>query len=243
MVQNKRAVKKSAQPSNLRTFYLILAIVAVAGIGWIAYSLAGGGSSEAAVEPVRLSGLDDPQALFNAARGVSLGQPSAPVQVLVFSDFTCPACKTWTTQVEPQLKKEFIETGRVRLVYYDFPLGSGGSHQHGFIAARATRCADEQGKFWELHDILFARQSEWTYARSAPIEQFVEYAGLAGLDRDTFERCLESDRHAALVTANRMLGENLRVSGTPTVYVGSQPLAAWNDYAAVRSAIQRELGS
>jgi protein-disulfide isomerase len=241
--QTKRAAaKRPTRASNLRTFYLILALVGVAGIGWITYSLVGGGGS-AVVDPIQLTGLEDPQALFDAAKGVTLGEANAPVQVLVFSDFTCPACKVWSTRVEPELKKEFVETGKVKLVYYDFPLGRGAGHDHGFIAARAARCAADQNKFWELHDVLFARQSEWTFERSTPLEKFAQYAREVGLDEKNFEACLNSDLHAKVVTANRMLGDNLSVPGTPTVYVGSRPVGQWSDYAAVREAVQRELGS
>ena len=91
--------------------------------------------------------------------------------------------------------------------------------------------------------MFFARQSEWTFARSAPIDQFVEYARLVGIDAEAFEACLRSDRHADVVTANRRLGETLGVNGTPTVYVGSRPVGEWSSYPAVREAILRELGS
>ena len=245
MAQSKRRPRQgSGSASKLRSFYIVLALVAVAGAGWIAYSLIGGGNrGAAATQLVELTGLDDPQALYQAAKGIVAGEPAAPVQVLVFSDFTCPACKTWSTAVEPQIKNEFVNTGRVRLVYQDFPLGPGPGHEHGFIAARAARCAEEQGKFWELHDIFFARQSEWTFASTAPIDQFVEYARLVGIDAVPFEACVRSDRHADVVTANRRLGETLGVNGTPTVYVGSRPVGEWSSYAAVREAILRELGS
>jgi protein-disulfide isomerase len=244
VAQSKRRPRQSSPSgSKLRSFYIILALVGLAGVGWIAYALIGAGESAGATQLVELTGLDDPQALYQAARGVVAGEAAAPVQVLVFSDFTCPACKTWSTAVEPQIKNEFVSAGRVRLVYQDFPLGPGPGHVHGFIAARAARCAEEQGKFWELHDVFFARQSEWTFASSAPIDQFVEYARLVGVDAEPFEACVRSDRHADVVTANRRLGETLGVNGTPTVYVGSRPVTEWSSYAAVREAILRELGS
>jgi protein-disulfide isomerase len=242
--QRKKATSKGSRPSkasNLRVFYLILALIAVGGVGWIAYSMVGGGSATA-LQAVDLTGLDDPQALFNAAKGITLGEPDAAVQILVFSDFTCPSCKTWTQRVEPQLKKEFIETGRVKLVYHDFPLGPAPGHVHGFLAARAGRCAQDQNRFWEFHDVLFARQSEWTFAGSPPVAQFTEYAGAVGVDTNAFESCLESDMHAEVVTANRKLGEQLGVGGTPTVYVGSRPVIQWSSWDAVREAVQRELG-
>lgn len=236
------AAKRNATggSSNLRVFYAILAILAVGGGGWITYSVVtrGGG---AALEPVELTGIDNPQALLAQAQGVSVGPATARVQVLVFSDFTCPACRSFTGVVEPQLKAEFVETGKVRFVYYDFPLG-GPAHVHGFLAARAARCAQDQDKFWEYHDLLFARQAEWAQARRPPVGELVDYAELLSLDTRAFESCVQSDRHADVVTANRVLGERLGVPATPTVFIGSRSLTDWYDYGAVRAAIQRELG-
>ncbi|NIR59140.1 MAG: thioredoxin domain-containing protein, partial [Gammaproteobacteria bacterium] len=112
-------------------------------------------------------------------------------------------------------------------VYYDFPLTE--IHAHAVLAARAGRCASDQGKFWEYHDLVFARQSSWAYARSAPVDAFRDYAEQLGLDGGAFQACLESDAHADVVTANRLLGERLGVPGTPTVIIDnrrvSDPLA------------------
>lgn len=241
MPQSKRQ-QRAGQASNMRTFYIVLAVIALGGIGWITYSLVGGGGATA-VEPIQLTGLDDPQALLNAARPVPAGESNAPVQVLVFSDFTCPACKRWTTMIEPLVKSEFVEAGKVKLVYYDFPLGGAGEHRHSFIAARAARCAAEQDRFWDFHDLLFARQTEWAYERNAPLDRFNEYATVVGLDRAAFDGCVRSERHADVVTANRMLGENLGVNSTPTVFIGNRSVPFWGDWAAVQAAVQRELGS
>lgn len=242
MAQQKRNRRRPSHGSNLKPFYVTLGALAVGGIGWIAYSLTGGGSG-AALEAIQLTGLDDPQALIGAAKGVELGEADAPVRVLVFSDFTCPACKRWSTAIEPQLKTEFIETGQAKLVYYDYPLGPQPGHVHGFIAARAARCAADQNRFWEYHDVLFARQGEWPFASSAPLGEFTGYAQQLGFDAAVFESCLKSDQHAEVVSANRMLGNNLGVGGTPTVFIGSRSIPNWNDYASVRAAVQRELGS
>lgn len=242
MAQSQRQ-RKSAKGPNLKPFYIALAVIALGGIGWIGYSIvSAGGGGAPAVEPVELTGLDDPQVLLNAAKGIRAGQADAPVQVLVFSDFTCPACKRWSTAIEPLVKRDLVETGKVRLVYYDFPLGGSGEHRHSFVAGRGARCADEQGKFWEYHDMLFAKQSEWVFSRTAPLEQLGTYAQQVGLDQEAFDRCLKSDRHADVVTANRMLGQSLGVNGTPTIFIGSRALRDWGDYAAVRQAVEREMG-
>lgn len=242
MAQRQRHQRRPATGSNLKPFYITLAVLAAGGIGWMVYSVAGGGQ-RAALEAVELTGLEDPEALIAAAKGETLGESDAKARVLVFSDFTCPACKGWATGVEPRLKEEFVETGQARIEYYDFPLGGTGQHKHGFIAARAGRCAADQDRFWDYHDVLFARQSEWSYSSSPPLDQFVDYAAQIQMDEATFESCLESDRHADVVTANRMLGNNLGVNATPTVFIGNRSLPDWRDYEGARAAVQRQLGS
>jgi protein-disulfide isomerase len=87
---------------------------------------------------------------------------------------------------------------------------------------------------------MFAGQNEWAFSQSAPVAQFTQYAADIGLDANAFTECLRSDRYADVVTANALLGEQLGVRGTPTVYVGQRRLSdrEWGDYAAVRAAIE-----
>lgn len=240
MAQQKRKQQQQQQRSGgggLKPFYIALAVIAVAGIGWIAYSAMGSGGAVTA--PIDLGELEAAE-LTAQAQPVVHGEVDAPVQVTVFSDFTCPGCQAFTTNIEPRLRTQHIEAGNVRFVYFDFPLG-GANHPHGFVAARAARCAGDQGRFWEYHDRLFARQSQWSFARGAPINEMIQYAGELGLDVGAFEDCLESDRHADVVSANRLLGERLGVGATPTVFIGTNPIAQWNDWNAVEAAILREL--
>lgn len=233
------SAKAAPQGPNLKLFYGLLALIALVGIAWIGMSVANRG--EAAVAPIQLSGIEDAQALIAQAKGVEVGGGESAVQVLVFSDFTCPACRAFAQVVEPQLKAEYVETQKVRFVYYDFPLGTD-AHRYGFIASRAARCAGDQSRFWEYHDLLFGRQDEWSYERSVPLDTFVEYAGLLGLDRSEFRSCLRSEEHADIVTANRILGERLGVGGTPTVFIGGRSVTNWQVYDVVKAAIEFELG-
>jgi protein-disulfide isomerase len=233
--------KQKRTGASLKPLYIALAIIALGGVGFITYSVIGGGS-KTVVEPVALTGLEDPQALLAAAKGVSVGPADARVKVMVFSDFTCPSCRHFTQEVEPYVKREFAESGKIQFVYYDFPLGGGGQHRHSFLAARAARCADEQGKFWEYHDVLFAQQGAWSYASKPPIDDMKKIAAAIGLQPGPFASCLESDRHADVVSANKVLGETVGVGGTPTVFIGMRPVQEWNSWPAVREAIQRELG-
>jgi protein-disulfide isomerase len=238
-VAKKKSAKVKKGP-NLTVFYGVLGLVAVVGIGWIGLSVANQDSA-AAIAPIELSGLENTDSLLAQAQGVTVGPAEAPVQVLVFSDFTCPACRAFTGLVEPQLKAEFVESDRVRFTYYDFPLG-GDAHRYGFVAARAARCAGEQDMFWDYHDVLFGRQNEWAFARDVPLDEFSSYARMLNMDVGVFDACVNSDRYADVVTANGVLGRRLGVGGTPTVFVGGRSVAAWQDYEAVKAAIEAELG-
>ncbi|HUP51207.1 MAG TPA: thioredoxin domain-containing protein [Longimicrobiales bacterium] len=199
----------------MKKLYIVLAAVAVIGIGAVGFSVGSGGGA-AVTAPVPVEGLDDPERLVELAQGVTKGDESATVSIIEFGDFQCPACQGFAMQVKPQVELAYVESGRVKFVYYDWPIVSG--HPNAFLAARASRCAADQGMYWEYHDNLFRNQARWAPLTN-PVSTFVEYAETLGLDRGEFASCVNSDRHAELVTANMELGNQLGVNQTPTIYV------------------------
>jgi protein-disulfide isomerase len=220
--------------SSLTLFYVILGLVLLAGIGFLATQLGGGGGGGAmATEPVAVA-LTPEQ--LQRVPGISVGRADAPITIFEFADYQCPACGRWATFIEPVIKERLVETGKARYVFYDFPLG--GTHVHSFLAARAGRCANEQGKFWEYHQALFARQNEWSFERK-PEDKLLEYAGQVGLDRDQFEQCLRSDKYAREVSENKEFGELLGVDGTPSIYVNGQKLPNPGSYSQFEEQVRR----
>jgi protein-disulfide isomerase len=199
----------------MRKLYIVLAAVAMVGVGAVGYSVASGGGS-AVSEPIAIEGLDDLERLVELAQGVTKGDESASVTIIEFGDFQCPGCQAFALQVKPQLELAYVESGRAKFVYYDWPIIA--AHPNAFLAARASRCAADQGKYWEYHDNLYRNQARWALLTS-PASTYVDYAETLGLDDGSFASCLNSDQHAALVTANMELGNQLRVSGTPTILV------------------------
>jgi protein-disulfide isomerase len=151
------------------------------------------------------------------AQGVTLGDPDAPITIVEFADYQCPACQGFASMVKPQIEAVYVEPGVAKFVFYDFPLVT--IHPHAFLAARAARCAQDQDRFWEYSNELFRNQSSWSLSASAPAGAFEDYAATVGLDQDAFSDCLRSDRHAELVTANLILAQELGVGSTPTVMV------------------------
>jgi protein-disulfide isomerase len=131
-----------------------------------------------------------------------------------------------------QLVAEF--PGKVRLVYKDFPLAF---HAGALPAAEAARCAGEQGKFWEYHDLLFVSQPAF-----APAD-LLNYAGRVGLAKDPFSACLESGRHRDAVKADTAEGRAAGVRGTPTFFVNGRRLVGAQPIEAFREAVQDALAA
>ncbi len=240
------ADKKSG---DLKAFSLVLGATAVVAAGAIAWSTLGGGLSSAATEPVLsiVEGeLEDLGALVEMATGIQRGDPNAPITILEFGDFQCPACQQFATFVKPQLDLAYVDEGVARFVFHDYPLASG--HAHAFLAARGARCALDQGEqyFWPFHDQLFSHQSVWALSQGPPMGAFRDYASAIGLDERDFTDCLDSDRFADVVSANIRLGIELGVSGTPTVFVskgGGMGIRVnrWSEFEGFQNVIERLL--
>ncbi len=204
-----------ANRSKSGAFYWILGATAVLALVIVGYNLFASMSAGGARVPVEFQ-YATLQELVEVAEGIEAGDPDAPVTLMNFSDYQCPACQSFATQTKPVVFRDYVDEGLVRLVYHDFLVG----FPHSFLAARAARCAGDQGDYWGYHDRLYQMQPTWS-GQADPFRTFVGYADDVGLDRGAFRRCLGSDDHALTVTANFLLGEQLRVTGTPTIFIGA----------------------
>lgn len=152
---------------------------------------------------------------FNDTGAKFLGNPDAKVVVHVYSDFQCPACRA----AEPALNAAVQKYGdRVKFVWKDFPLMS--IHPNARNAANAAWCADDQGKYWEYHSLLFAEQGSWGNQPN-PTESFKAYANRLGLDAANFSSCYSAKPHDGKVMSAVQEGNANRVNATPTVFVGT----------------------
>jgi protein-disulfide isomerase len=143
-----------------------------------------------------------------------LGAESAPAIIIDFSDFQCPKCARFVKSTEPEINREYIATGKVALVFKHFPrLGSDS-----FSTALASECANEQGKFWEYHNILYENQqgenSDW-----AGKEKLKEFASEIGLDRQQFDSCLDGEKYKSIVDRDLALVEELDLQTTPSFLI------------------------
>ena len=237
MAQRQRKGTPASGGGSNKAFYIVLAVIALGGIVALGYAI-GGGNGQAATEMVDLENADDIQALYARATPEVMGPDEAPVRVVEFGDFQCPGCMSFALGSK-QAIKPYIDRGQVQFVFYDFPLG--GSHVHSFLAARAARCGSDQGQYWEMHDKLFREQGNWTYKQNV-VSDFVGYAEEIGLDRGAFESCLKSDKYADVVTANRLLGEQLPVTQTPTVLVNNRRVSDFGPQGLTRE-VERALAA
>lgn len=215
---------------GLQRFYWVLGGVAVLGILLVGYQVISQARNAAAAEPVEVEGLDDPARLTELAQGMVLGDPDAPITIFEFGDFQCPACGHFAMQTKPLVETAYINDGTAKFVFYDFPLTN--QHPNAFLAARASRCAADQDGYWEYHNKLFEEQQVWSLL-ATPVGTFSGYAAELGLDQGDFESCLNSDRHAEVVSAQIQLGIGLGVPSTPTIMVSK------GDGSATRLADRR----
>jgi protein-disulfide isomerase len=159
------------------------------------------------------------------------GPDAAPIEIVEFSDFECPYCRRAT----PVLKQVLARyRNQVRLVWKDFPLPM---HQAARPAAEAAQCANEQGKFWAYHDVLFRNQDALTRA------DFSRYAGEVGLDIPAFNQCLDGERYKDRVSEGIRQAANLGVSATPTVFINGRMITGAVPVEAYEDAIQMELSN
>lgn len=149
------------------------------------------------------------------------GNANAPVTLVEFSDFQCPFCERFFSSTLPQIEQEYVDTGKVKLVYKQFPLDS--LHPNAKVSALASECANEQGKFWPYHNTLFGNQTQW--AEQSPtqvISTFKKYATDLGMNVASFNTCMDSKKYSSIIDKELEEGSTYGVSGTPTFYVGNE---------------------
>ena len=212
-------------------FFAVLAVLAAAGVA--ALLLAGGGAPEP-VGPLSESAMQ--VEADSGAFAAAVGPEDAPVTVMEFADFTCSHCATFASLPGPALRRDYVQPGQVRMLVYDFPLSR---RTPAIPAALAARCAGDQGEYWAMHSKLFNNQDAWARSGS-PEGQFADYARDIGLDTGQFNECYSGQEHLEEIMASRRYGEQLRVTGTPSVFVNGQKAQNYG-YEAVSRHIEREL--
>jgi len=223
-----QAERRRLERKRRRTLNLII----VAGVSLIAAGF---------VLYVALRPIDDlieitPQTYPVPVDGLTIGDPEAPVLVEVFEDFQCPSCKQFSDAIKPQVLQSFVYTGVARFQFRQYPFLGGDS----FRAANAAMCADEQGRFWDFHDILFANQLAENVGAFSD-RRMEAMADLLGLDIETWSACVNANEFEAAVQADLAEGRDRGVTGTPTIFVNGTRVAQ-NDFPSIATAINAAAG-
>lgn len=164
-----------------------------------------------------------------------LGNKDAKVTIVEYSDFQCPFCEKFWEETLPQIKKQYIDTGKVRFVYRHFPLAF---HSSAKPAALATECAGEQGKFWQMHDKIYEEQERTPQFAAADLKK---WAVAISLDTAKFNQCFDSEKYAKKLSSDLASGQAAGVSGTPTVFINGQKIVGAQPYESFKSVIEELL--
>jgi protein-disulfide isomerase len=196
---------------SLMPFYWGIGLLAVAGGGWILLSTNRGGSTLA--EPLPASEI----AAAAGFPGYTLGSDAAPVVVDEYADYQCPYCGCFWALTFHDVEDRLIPAGKVRWRFHDRPID--GAHAFARVAAHAAACADEQGRFWPMHEQLFSNQGVWSQDGN-PERVFRQYAQAIGLDLSRYDDCMKTGRYRARIQAEAQAADQLSITSTPTVVIG-----------------------
>jgi protein-disulfide isomerase len=158
------------------------------------------------------------------------GSATAPVTVYEMSDFQCPYCRRFALETFPTIDQEYIQSGKVRWVFINFPLVQ--MHPNAEPAAEVAMCAAGQNKFWPVHDLLYRNQPTWA-PLTAPAEFFLTLADSAGLDAKAFQQCLSTGAMQAVVKSDAESAARSGANSTPSFYIeggilpGAQPVGVF----------------
>lgn len=231
-LDDKRKKNAVRQSQSKRPFYIGLGILLVAGIATLSYLAAK--PSEAVV---RMDSTITPI----ANQGHAIGSDSAPLEVVEFGDFECPACGSFATLTEPDVRARLVNTGKIRFRFMDFPLNV---HKNTWSGHRGAWCAGDQNKFWEMHDVLFQNQDRWNgEATSKPDAVIAQFAQQLGLDMGRYNECVSTRKFQAQIQANYTEAERRGVPSTPSFFIGNQMVKGAVSYDQFKALVDGALAA
>lgn len=215
---------------KLKTFYAGLGVIAVVGVGaiwWTGRSSAAAGAATANIGPIDTT----------AFPGYAMGDPKAPVEIIEYGDFVCPVCGNFAVITEPDIRERLIQTGRVHWIFRDRPLDIPG-HENALVAHLAAACANEQGKFWEMHDQLFFNQAAW--GEAGGVERKLRgYAEAVHLDMDKYNACMDAKRYSPRIRASATAADNAGIKATPTFLINQHLVAGAIPYDSIKALVDK----
>lgn len=205
-----------------RAIVAVVLLLALLGLGWIFFGPKG-------------KNLDPAQ----GAR-FALGREDAPIVVVDFSNYLCGFCQQHALNVLPRLKAEYVDTGKVRYLFRDFPFPG---QDQVIRAGEAAACAAEGGRYYEYHEALFRAAQAWGNLRGQALDRYlVDLAGQLGLDAGAFQSCLASGRMRQGVLADQKAATDLGLTGTPTFFIAGEKRTGFMPYEEWKSLLDQALG-
>lgn len=229
---------------NLIIAILVAGVLIAGALVYLGKQLGGGGDLDAQIEKgiqnfiaKQQAGAGAPAAPVNVSIDDDAihGDEDAPVTIVEFSDYECPFCGRFFTQTLPQIQEKYIDTGKVRLVYRDFPLGF---HPLAMPAAIAAECAKEQGGdkvYYQYHDTIFANQP------SLSVDNLKKWAADLGLNAASFNECLDTEKYKDEVNKDFADGQSYGVQGTPAFFINGRLISGAQPFAVFEQIIEEEL--
>ena len=189
---------------------VIIGVIAIAIIAGIAASLSASSSETVNLDMGRTHGT-----ISTAMGSPILGNPSAPITIVEFGDYQCHQCYNWFHNTKPAIFQEYIETGKVNLVFVDLAFLGRDSPK----AAQATYCAEDQEMYWEYHDVLYTSQEPKIDSGWVNTERLKAFAFNMELDMELFDSCLDSEKYSKRVQYNIQQARDHGVRGTPGFFI------------------------
>ncbi|MBP6913106.1 MAG: DsbA family protein [Candidatus Levybacteria bacterium] len=181
----------------------------------------------------------DPNKKFDVKPGhfPVLGDENAKVTIVAFADFRCPFCERFYTEVEPQIIKDYVDTGKAKFAFRHYAfLGPAST-----VAANAVECANEQGKFWDMYKYLYENQPSETDTTMYNSDTLSQAAGNLGMDAEQFKGCIDASRYQKNVDEDMADGQKAEVSATPTFFVNGKMILGAQPYENFKAAIEEAL--
>jgi protein-disulfide isomerase len=177
--------------------------------------------------------------------GRAMGDPNAPVTIEVYADFQCPACKSFTEQIEPQIVDAYVAPGEVYYIFRHFPfLDDQAPRNESNQAASASMCAGDENRFWDYHDMLFAN---WNGENQGAFsdKRLIAFAEAIELDMPAFNTCFDANVHEEEINSDELLGRNSGVTGTPSVMVNGRIISPGfvPSFQQITDAVEAELAN
>ncbi len=233
-MKKKKKIEIEVNPWMVTT--IVLGLIVIIGIAYFA-GLTSSGKATAVVEQGEKTRAENPTATdFVEDNDPGMGNKNARVVILDYDDFQCPFCKKFYDETFELIKKNYIETGKVYYVFKQFPLSS--IHQYARKAAEASLCAQDQGRFWEYHDILFIKQTEWSLQGT---KKFLDYAEELGLEKKEFEECLSSGKYFEEVEKEYDQAAFIGATGTPSFVINDVLVPGAQPYEVFQQVIDQKL--